>query len=105
MYLVITMHVVFITGANTGIGFETVKALLKSSKPYHIFLGSRTPSKGEQAIAELGEIPGNCKVELVQIDVQDDESIHKAVDVVKSKCDRVDTLINNAGMYADGAHG
>ncbi|ODA81387.1 hypothetical protein RJ55_04352 [Drechmeria coniospora] len=96
-------NIVFVTGGNTGIGFETVKALLSSPKRYHIFLGSRTPSKGEDAVAELKRmVPATeSTVEMVQIDVQDDASIDAAVALVGGKCNRVDTLINNAGAAFD----
>ncbi|POR36724.1 Uncharacterized protein TPAR_03075 [Tolypocladium paradoxum] len=97
---------VFITGANTGIGFETVKALLQSPKAYHIFLGSRTPSKGEEAIAELRKIaPQSAStLELVQVDVTDDDSINKAAELVKSKFDKLDVLINNAAYDSSGTN-
>lgn len=48
-----TKRIVLITGANTGIGYETVKQLLESGRPYHIILGSRSPDKGDEAIARL----------------------------------------------------
>jgi NAD(P)-dependent dehydrogenase (short-subunit alcohol dehydrogenase family) len=94
--------IVLITGANTGIGLETVKALLQSSKAYHILLGSRTLSKGEDAVAQLkSEFPkSESTVETVQVDIESDESIGKLYEVVEGKVGRVDVLINNAGKYS-----
>jgi NAD(P)-dependent dehydrogenase (short-subunit alcohol dehydrogenase family) len=98
--------VVFITGANSGIGYETVKALLQSTTTaadtyYHIFLGCRDPSKANDAIAKLlaeEAPPGTkCVLEAVTVDVCDDESINAAFETMKGKVSRVDTLINNAG--------
>ncbi|CAM1503603.1 Fc.00g011940.m01.CDS01 [Cosmosporella sp. VM-42] len=97
--------IVFITGANTGIGYEAVKALFQSSKSYHIFLGSRTPSNGDNAIAQLKkEVPSTSStVEPIQIDITDDDSINKAFETVKEKFGKVDVLINNAGAAWDTA--
>lgn len=93
-------EIVLITGANTGIGFETVKALFASSKPYHIILGSRDPAKGEKAVAELErECPSSkSSLDVVQIDITDDEAIERLFEHVKEKFGRVDILVNNAGM-------
>ena len=91
-------QIVLITGANTGIGFETAKALLKSPKAYHVFLGSRDAAKGQQAVAELArDVTGTNTVEPVQIDVTSDESIGNAAEMVKAKFGKLDVLINNAG--------
>ncbi|KAK2594461.1 hypothetical protein QQS21_007807 [Conoideocrella luteorostrata] len=93
--------IVFITGANTGIGFETVKALVQSPSPYYIFMGSRDLTKAGNAIVELKDIMARSKstVEPVQIDVTDDESIQRAAETVQAKFGRIDVLINNAGAH------
>ncbi|CVK97490.1 related to dehydrogenases with different specificities (related to short-chain alcohol dehydrogenases) [Fusarium mangiferae] len=92
-------EIVLITGANTGIGFETVKALFVSPKPYHILLGSRDPAKGEKAVAELEhECPSSkSSLDVVQIDITDDEAIERLFEHVKEKFGRLDILVNNAG--------
>lgn len=94
-----TKEIVFITGANTGIGYEATKALLQSSKPYHVLLGSRDESKGAAAAQKLKEEAPNTAstVEVVQIDITDDDSIHKAIAYIKEKFGKLDVLINNAG--------
>lgn len=88
--------IVFITGANTGIGLETVKQLLLSDKPYHILFGSRDAERGAKATESLSK-GETSTVEQVQIDVTDDASIGKAAKLVEEKYGRVDVLINNAG--------
>src|SRR5690625_565141 len=92
-------EIVFITGANQGIGLETVKALLQSDKPYCIFLGSRSRSNADGAMADLKDLLAETKstVEPVQIDVTDDDSINAAAQLVESRVGKVDVLINNAG--------
>ena len=42
--------IVFITGANTGLGFEVVRALAKSSNAYEVIVGCRRPEAGQKAI-------------------------------------------------------
>jgi len=97
--------VVFITGANTGLGYEVVKALYKSSQPYQILLGSRTASKGDEAIATLQkEIPSSSSsIRTIPIDVESDASIQQAYLIITSDYGRLDTLINNAGAGFDGS--
>ncbi|KAK7215773.1 hypothetical protein V2G26_003776 [Clonostachys chloroleuca] len=95
--------IAFITGANTGIGFEVVKALLQSPKAYHILLGSRSLEKGKEAISQLAEVleGSSNTVELVEIDVTVDETINKAAELVETKFGRLDALVNNAGAAFD----
>ena len=93
--------VVFITGANTGLGLETVKSLLRSSTAYTILLGGRdfqkATSASEEAKKEYAE--SSSTIEPVQIDVESDESIQQAFDTISKKHGKVDTLINNAGKW------
>lgn len=95
--------VIFITGANTGLGYETVKALYKSQIPYELIVGSRSVEKGEQAVCLLKEEIKNSpsSLSVLQADVESDDSIQKAYDTVSSKFGRVDVLINNAGAGFD----
>ncbi|KAK5987213.1 Short-chain dehydrogenase/reductase tropE [Cladobotryum mycophilum] len=96
-------EIVFITGANKGIGYETVKALFQSPKSYHVFLGTRSVANGDAAVAQLSkEVPRTSStVEVVQIDIEDDESITRAAELVKGKTGRIDVLVNNAGAAFD----
>ena len=93
--------VVLVTGGNNGIGYETVKALLQSEKPYHILLGSRSLEKAKLAIETLHkECPESTNtVEVAQVDLTSDESIEKAFEQVKASPGHIDVLINNAGMH------
>ena len=92
-------EIVLVTGGNTGLGYETIKALMNSSKPYHVILGSRDESKGASAVQKLSEETSGTSstVETVQIDVSSDESIHTAVKHIQDKFGKLDALVNNAG--------
>lgn len=91
--------IVVVTGANNGIGYETVKAFLQSDKAYHIYLGSRSTENGKVALGKLREeVPGATNaVELLPLDLTSDQSIDHAFEQIKSGPGRVDILINNAG--------
>ena len=96
--------IIFITGANTGLGYEAVKALYKADKTYTILLGSRSASKGDDAISSLKqEIPkSSSTITTVPVDVESDESIQEAFSTISTQHDRIDVLINNAGAGFDG---
>lgn len=98
-------HIILITGANTGLGLEVVKALYKSDVPYEIILGSRSVEKANEAITTVKQESPTSKSNLssVQVDVSSDDSIRKAFEHVKSQHGRVDTLLNNAGASFDYA--
>ncbi|KAJ9608833.1 hypothetical protein H2200_006604 [Cladophialophora chaetospira] len=92
--------VVLITGANQGLGFECVKKLAAEQPNYHILLGSRSLEKGQQAAAAIDNFAKNTTVEALELDVDDDDSIAKAVKHVEQKYGRLDVLLNNAGIMS-----
>ncbi|MFG2003252.1 SDR family oxidoreductase [Spirillospora sp. NPDC048911] len=86
-----TNSIALITGANKGIGFETARAL--GAAGITVLLGSRSPERGEKAAAELAA-DGGIDARFVHLDVTDDASVQDAA----SQLDRLDILINNAGI-------
>ena len=88
------MTVTLITGANKGIGFETARQLLELG--HTVYLGARDAERGEKAAAELG-------ARFVQLDVTDDRSVNDALATVAAAEGRLDVLVHNAGVLADGA--
>ena len=91
---------VLITGANTGLGLEVVKALSASEHAYTIIIAGRSPQKVKDAIKQVqSEFPNTKSTfDEVQIDIESDESIVKAFEKVSGSYDHLDCLINNAGM-------
>ena len=85
----------FITGGNRGIGYAIAKGLLKAD--FQVIIGSRALKKGKEAVEKLN----SPLVSTVQIDIAEDDSINNAFNELNGKIDRLDVLINNAGIYPD----
>lgn len=87
---------VLITGANTGLGFQTALELAK--KNAFVILAGRSADKINKAIADIKvEVP-TAKLEAGIVDLSDLESVQKFADSIVEKHDRLDILINNAGV-------
>ncbi len=85
----------FITGANTGIGFEAAKVF--AARGGRVLLGSRNPKKGEVALDRIAGAHPGADTALVQIDLSDLASVRAAAAAVLQE-PRLDVLINNAGV-------
>ncbi|KAN0090041.1 NAD(P)-binding protein [Hyaloscypha variabilis] len=96
-------EVILVTGANTGLGFEIIRALCSSGKTYDILLAGRSLLKANEAVSSISkEFPSSpSKLWPLQVDIEDDDSIQKAFEEVHSKFSKVDALINNAGVQLD----
>ncbi len=92
------MKTVLITGAAKGIGYETASQLAEAG--FHVFLAARNSKAGRKAAESLQG--GNAKVTFVELDVADADSIAQAAREVAALTDRLDVLINNAGIIIDG---
>ncbi|KAL5604964.1 hypothetical protein FOVSG1_005111 [Fusarium oxysporum f. sp. vasinfectum] len=92
---------VLVTGANTGLGFQIVKAICSSDTEYEVLVGGRSIQKAEQAITSLKEQFPSSHLHAIQVDIEDDASIVAAFEHVKTKYGKLDALINNAGAQLD----
>jgi NAD(P)-dependent dehydrogenase (short-subunit alcohol dehydrogenase family) len=91
-----TGRIVIVTGANTGIGFETAKALAAAGA--EVTLACRNATKGRDAVDRiLKEQPG-ANVSLGILDLSNLASVHDFAEGYKAGHDRLDLLINNAGV-------
>ncbi len=83
-----------VTGGNRGIGLAIAQGLL--AQGYEVIITARSIAAAKQAAEKLGE-----KVIPLELDVSDDLSIDRAITVLTQQIDRLDVLINNAGVYPD----
>ncbi|MFX1378600.1 MAG: SDR family oxidoreductase [Promethearchaeota archaeon] len=88
--------VCLITGANSGIGKETAKALASMNATVVMLCISK--ERGEEAKKEIIEKTGNRNVDLLLCDLSSQDSIRKFVSDFKSKYKSLHVLINNAGI-------
>ena len=85
--------VALVTGSSSGIGLETSLALARNG--FHTFATMRDVSKDE----EIKEVvrKENLNVEILQLDVDNEESVNEVINTIMERKDRIDVLINNAG--------
>ncbi len=88
--------VVIVTGGNSGLGFESVKAFVR--KGAKVILACRSVEKGEQArLKILKEVPA-AKIETAELDLTDLESVRRFAKAFQKNHSRLDVLLNNAGI-------
>ena len=87
---------IVITGANSGIGFET--ALACAAHGAHTILACRDEAKGEHAIAQLKQSHIRGEVENMKLDLSSLSSIREFSSTLLDKYNSIDGLVNNAGI-------
>jgi len=97
-----TGRVAVTTGANTGLGYETAAAL--ADRGAHVVLAVRNLDKGKDAAARITAQSPGADVALQELDLTSLDSVRAAAGQLRSDHDRIDLLINNAGvMYTPKA--
>jgi len=99
----LTGKVVIVTGANSGLGLESTKAL--AAKGATVVMACRNLPKADAAKAEILGAQPAAKLDVMQLDVMQLDnaslaSVHSFADAFKAKYDRLDLLLNNAGVMA-----
>lgn len=89
---------VVITGANSGIGLETSVALAAAGA--RIVMGCRNPTTAAAAVDEVRRRSGNGQVETRPLDLADLGRVRAFAESLRD-LDRVDVLVNNAGLMLD----
>ncbi|MFJ7847939.1 oxidoreductase [Peribacillus sp. NPDC097224] len=87
---------VVITGANSGLGFET--AFVLAGKGAEVILAVRNASKGEKAVDRITSAHPKANVSVMPLDLSDLRSIHQFSDSFLENYDSLSILINNAGV-------
>jgi NAD(P)-dependent dehydrogenase (short-subunit alcohol dehydrogenase family) len=90
--------VAIVTGSSSGIGYETALALARNG--YHTYATMRDTKKGSK-ILEIAK-KENLKIEVLQLDVDKEETIRGSIDKIIGDKKRIDVLVNNAGHFLVG---
>jgi NAD(P)-dependent dehydrogenase (short-subunit alcohol dehydrogenase family) len=85
-----------ITGANSGLGFEAARVLAERGAA--VVLAVRDPGKGKDAAARITAAVPQARLSTVRLDLGSLASIREAAEELRAGHDRLDLLINNAGL-------
>ena len=85
--------IAIVTGSSSGIGFETALALAREE--YYTYATMRDIKKGNH-IKEIANNE-NLKLEVIELDVDKDETVQAAINKIMNEKNRIDVLVNNAG--------
>ncbi|MEQ8840412.1 MAG: oxidoreductase [Acidimicrobiales bacterium] len=91
-------RIVLVTGANSGLGFETARALAEHGA--HVVMACRDPGRAEAAATEIDECSPSGSVEVLLTDMADLDSIAGSAAQFLATHERLDVLVNNAGIMA-----
>lgn len=90
--------VILVTGATDGLGRLTARDLAESGAT--VLLHGRDPERGEAAVREIHEETGNDRLHYYLADFSSLEEVRRLADQIMSDQDRLDVLVNNAGIGA-----
>lgn len=85
-----------VTGGNTGLGFETARVL--AARGASVVLAVRSLEKGKDAAARISTATPGADVTVVRLDLGSLDSVRTAAAELRSGHDRIDLLVNNAGL-------
>jgi len=87
---------IIVTGGNSGLGFQSVKAF--AEKGAKVILACRSAEKGSNAKFDILRTNQNVEIELMELDLMSLKSIHSFANNFKAKYKTLDILLNNAGI-------
>src|SRR5690349_349244 len=89
-------RVAVVTGANGGLGLETTRELAR--KGAHVVMAVRNQQKAQEAVEDVrASVPG-AALELVSLDLGSQASVRAAAEQTLREHERLDLLVNNAGV-------
>lgn len=91
-----TGRIAIVTGSNTGLGYETARAL--AAKGAHVVIAVRNLDKGREAVDRIRAAAPKADLKLQALDVGSLDSVRTAADELRGAYPRIDLLINNAGV-------
>jgi NAD(P)-dependent dehydrogenase (short-subunit alcohol dehydrogenase family) len=92
----LTGKIIVVTGGNSGLGYESVKAF--AMKGAEVVLASRSTEKGEAARTEILKAVPDGKIKVMELELGDLESVRNFTAAFKKNYKKLDVLLNNAGI-------
>jgi NAD(P)-dependent dehydrogenase (short-subunit alcohol dehydrogenase family) len=89
-------RIAIVTGANTGLGYETARVL--AGRGAHVVIAVRDVEKGKAAAAKIIGVSPRADIKVQPLDLSSLQSVRTAADELKAAYPRIDLLINNAGV-------
>lgn len=93
-----TGRTVLITGANSGLGLRSAEAL--AAKDARVLMACRNETKATAALEQVRAVATSVEPEIIRLDLADLASVRAGADRVGGLVDRLDVLMNNAGVMA-----
>ena len=85
-----------ITGGSSGIGRQTALNLAQAGA--RVVITARDEARGEAAVSDLKAKAGSDEIELIVFDLGDLTAVRSGAEDLLATCDRIDVLVNNAGI-------
>jgi retinol dehydrogenase 12 len=92
-------RVCLITGATSGIGLESARALARTGAT--VVLSGRDKGRGEAALTEVRRTVPDAKLDLMLADLTSLDSVRQLARDFQARYSRLDVLLNNAGLIID----
>lgn len=89
---------VFITGANSGLGQETARAM--AARGAHVIMAGRDQAKLDESVAAIHADHAKAQLDTLTVDLGNLENIRAATSRARQRFGKIDLLINNAGVMA-----
>ena len=93
--------IAIVTGANSGIGFDTAAGMANAG--YHVVMACRSEAKAEKAMASILKRLPTASLDIILIDLGDFASVHAFANDFRARYKQLDILINNAGILLNSA--
>ena len=95
----LSSKVIVVTGGNSGVGRESVLQLSKH-KPARLYMTARSKAKYDAALADIKKQNPDANVTFLEMDLASFASVKSAASIILAENDRLDVLMNNAGIMA-----
>jgi NAD(P)-dependent dehydrogenase (short-subunit alcohol dehydrogenase family) len=93
-----TGKIAIVTGANSGLGYESAQALIRRGA--HVVIACRNQTKAAEAYAQLEACAPETSLDSIPLDLGSLDSVRAFAETFTAQYDRLDILLNNAGVMA-----